>query len=185
MENERVAKRYAKSIFDLSKEKNLLDIIHKDFSQIKVLIGESKELRHLIQSPIINSLKKLEMLKKAFSNHFHSLTLTFMDIIFKRHRESILPFVAEEFLKLYQKENNITEVLLISAVPLSEEFIQQIKNKTENQLKTQVVFKYKIQPDMIGGFILRLDGKEYDGSIASKLRKLKRQFQDISFIDQI
>ncbi len=185
MENERIAKRYAKSIFDLSKEKNLLDIIHKDFSHIKTLVEESKELRLLIQSPIINSYKKLEMLKKAFSNHFHALTITFMDIVFKRHRESILPYVAVEFVKLYQKENNITEVLLISAAPLSEDFVLQVKNKTENKLKSQVVFKYKIQPDIIGGFILRFDGKEYDGSIASKLRKLKRQFQDITFIDQI
>lgn len=185
MENERVAKRYAKSIFDLSKEKNLLDIIHKDFSHLKTLVEESKELRLLIQSPIINSYKKLEMIKKAFSNHFHTLTLTFMDIVFKRHRESILPNVAEEFVKLYQKQNNITEVLLISAAPLSDEFIQQVKIKTENKLKTQVVFKYKIQSEIIGGFILRFGGKEYDGSIASKLRKLKRQFQDITFIDQI
>jgi F-type H+-transporting ATPase subunit delta len=185
MENERVAKRYAKSIFDLSKEKNLLDTIHKDFSHLKTLVQESKELRLLIQSPIINSFKKLEIIKKAFSHHFNTLTLTFMDIIFKRHRESLLPFVADEFIRLYQKEHNITEVLLISAAPLSEEFVQQVKNKIENKLKTQVVFKYKIQPDIIGGFILRLGGKEYDGSVASKLRKLKRQFQDISFVDQI
>lgn len=185
MENERVAKRYAKSIFGLSKEKNLLETIHKDFAHIRTLVRESKEFRLLIQSPIINSLKKLEVIKKTFSNHFHTLTLTFMDIIFKRHREALLPFVAEEFTKLYQKENNITEVLLISAAPLSEEFVQQIKNKVESKLKTQVVFKYKIEPEIIGGFVLRFDGKEYDGSIASKLRKLKRQFQDTLFVVQI
>lgn len=185
MENERVAKRYAKSIFDLSKEKNLLDTIYQDFAHIQNLIRESKELRFLIQTPIINSIKKLEMLKKAFSNHFHNITITFLDILFRRHRESILPSVAEEFIKLYQKEKNITEVLLISASPLSEDFVQQLKNKIESKLQTQVIFQFKIEPEIIGGFILRFHGKEYDGSVASKLRKLKRQFQDISFVDQI
>ncbi len=185
MENERIAKRYAKSIFDLSKEKNILETIHNDFNNLKTLVQESKELRLLIQSPIINSLKKLEMLKKAFSNHFHTLTLTFMDILFKRHREAILPDIVAEFIKLYQKENNITEVLFISATQLSDDFMQQVKNKAESKLNTHVIFKHKIQPEIIGGFILRFEGKEYDGCVASKLNKLKRQLQDITFVDQI
>jgi len=185
MENERIAKRYTKSIFDLSKEKNLMEVIHKDFEFLKNLIDQSKEFRFLIQSPIINSLRKLEMLKKALTNHLHTLTLTFMDILFKRHREAVLPFVADEFTKLYQKEHNITEVKVISAMELSENLMSTIKNKTEKLLNASVILKSKIQPDIIGGIILRFDGKEFDGSIASKLNKLKRQFQDISFIDQI
>jgi F-type H+-transporting ATPase subunit delta len=185
MENERVAKRYAKSIFDLSKEKNLLESIHKDFAYIHSLINESKEFRLLIQSPIINSIRKLEILNKALSNQLNAMTFTFMDIVFKRHREAILPLVANEFIKLYQKEKNITEVTLISASELSNNFISDVQNKVEKLLNTTVSLKYKIQPEIIGGFILRFEGKEYDGSIASKLNKLKRQFQDISFIGQI
>lgn len=185
MEAERIAKRYAKSIFDLATEKNLVESLHKDMLQLQELFQNSREFRLLINSPIIHSIRKLEIVQKAIGSHIDNLTETFITLLFKRHREYTLPFIAKEVIALYQKSKNIYEVELISAATLNDNFKNILKMKIENKLHAHAQFKEIINPEIIGGFIVRFDGKEYDASVASKLNTLKRQFEDISFVDQI
>lgn len=185
MEAERIAKRYAKSIFDLAIEKNLVEPLYKDMIELQELFQHSREFRLLVNSPIIHSIRKLEIIQKAIGNNIDKLTHSFISLLFKRHREYTLPFITKEVIALYLKSKNIFEVDLISASSLGENFKNALKSKIEQKIKGHIQFKEVINPEVIGGFIVRFDGKEYDASIASKLNTLKRQFEDISFVDQI
>ena len=94
----------------------------------------------------------------------------------KRRREALLGGIIIEFIRLYHLHRNETLVELISASPLSDAEKKAIKFKIEGQLQTTVLFQESLNPELIGGFELKIGAKLYDGSVQSALRKLKKQF---------
>lgn len=185
MIQDRIAKRYAKSIFDLCKEKSLIKPIYDDFVNLKNVFDNATEVIAFLNSPIIRSEKKFSILEKMFSGHLNDLTMSFIKLVSARGREAVLPFVANEFIALYNADQNLTVVELICAIAMEDTQKKAIVSTFETKLKTSVILKEKIDPSIIGGFIVKVAGKQYDNSVASTLRKLKRDFKENQYIDLI
>lgn len=185
MIQDRIAKRYAKSIFDLCKEKSLIKPIYDDFVNLKNVFDEAEDVIAFLNSPIIRSEKKFSILERIFAGHLNELTISFIKLVSARGREGVLPYVANEFIALYNLDQNLTVVELVSAVAMEETQKKAIVSTFETKLKTTVILKEKIDASIIGGFIVRVAGKQYDNSVASSLRKLKRDFEENQYIDLI
>ncbi len=169
-----VASRYAKSLLELSVEKNNLDTINKDMVQLSDICKESKDLVNLLNNPVVNSDKKNDVFDKLFKGKIDELSLSFIHLITRKNREDLLPGIAESFTNLYKKHKHILDVELISATQLEEtvksKIIEKVKSKYDGFTINLIE---KIDPSLIGGFIVKIEDKQIDTSIASQITNLK------------
>ncbi|PZX52590.1 ATP synthase F1 subunit delta [Algoriphagus chordae] len=177
MSNQRVASRYAKSIMELSLEKGRLEEVHTDFLRLTALADSNHELSAVLKNPIVNSDKKLNVLKALFAKGADPLTLTFFEIVSRKNREEILLDVAKEFENQYNLHKSIQVAEVTTTFPIGDklrkEFAEVVK---EISGKQSVQLVEKIDPALIGGYILKVNDRQLDESLSSKLRQLKTQF---------
>lgn len=169
-----VASRYAKSLLDLSIEKNILDKVNTDMVQLSEVCAESKELISVLNNPTINSDKKSDIFSALFKGKIEDVSLDFINLITKHSRESLIPTIAQSFTKLYKTHNNILDVELISAVALDEATKSKIMDKVKSHFDGATIqLTEKIDASILGGFIVKIGDKQIDSSVASQLTNLK------------
>jgi len=177
MSNQRVASRYAKSIMELSLEKGRLEEVHRDFLRLTALAASNHELSLVLKNPIVNSDKKLNVLKALFAKEAEPLTMTFFVIVSRKNREGILLDVAKEFENQYNLHMSIQVAEVTTTFPIDDilrkEFSEVVKEISGKKI---VQLVEKINPDLIGGYILKVNDRQLDESLSSKLRQLKAQF---------
>jgi F-type H+-transporting ATPase subunit delta len=173
----RVASRYAKSLLELSAEKGVLEAVHQDMIRLSEIGRSNQEFKVMLQSPLINSEKKLNILKAIFENEAAPLTLLFFKIISQKGREKVLLATAKEFHRQYNIHKGIQEAKIVTTFPIDDELRQSfIDIVKEISGKNTVELKEKIEEDLIGGFILTVGDKQIDESLNSKLKMLKLDF---------
>lgn len=183
MAGERVAVRYAKSLIDLGSEQNIIEDFHKDMTVLKEALS-NRDLHLLVKSPIVKADKKMAILKEIFGSSFNKVTMSFFDILTKKGREVILPEIATAFLDQYQILKHVTAVKLSTANPLNDGALEEIKKAllSSDSTDTNVEIETEVNPDLIGGFVLKIGDKLYDASVAYKLDQIKRKFTDNKYI---
>ena len=174
--------RYAKSLIALSIEKNELDVIYNDMILISETIENSKDLAVLLNSPVVKTDKKQEILTTIFGENTTELTKQFLLLISSRNREALIGDIANAFVRQYKVIKKIVVTEITSAVKLDaaqKKKILQLLNTDEN---SSVEVVENIRPDIIGGFIVRVDDKQIDASISRKLDNLKQDFSKNQYI---
>jgi F-type H+-transporting ATPase subunit delta len=186
MPQPRLASRYAKSLIDLSKEQNQLDVIYTDIVRLQSLCKESRDLLNLLRSPVIKADKKLAILEQTIFGGFNTLTAAFIRLLVQKGREAVLPEIASAFIEQYNQINDIHVVKLTTATPVSDDvkllFAQKVKEATSVK---KVELEAYVNESLIGGFQLELDGKLIDLSVARDLRDIQKQFGQNIYISTI
>jgi len=186
MLNPRLAARYAKSLIDLSIEKNQLEEVYKDMLYLQAVCKQSREFVNLLKSPVIHADKKEAILKSITDGKVGVLTDAFNKLLVNKGRESFLPEIIDAFIEQYKRNKNIHTIKLTTASPVSEELKQQIVNNVQQQTAfPNVELEAAVNEDLIGGFVLEFGGTLVDASVAYDLAKIKSQFQNNDFIYKI
>ncbi len=186
MPNPRLAGRYAKSLIDLSIERDELESVYKDVLYLGELIRLSPELVTILKSPVVNGDKKQKVLEALTAGKIGTTTASFNNLLIGKGRENYLPEIIVAFTEQYKVIRGIHSVSLTTAVPLSDEVKQLIirKIKESGNMK-EVELETTVQENIIGGFILEADGRRVDVSIAYDLANIKKQFANNDFIYRI
>jgi F-type H+-transporting ATPase subunit delta len=162
---------------ELSLEKEILEEVHADFVKLSTMVKGNRDLALMLDNPIISSEKKLKILNVLYATDAQKMTLSFFEIVSGKGRENILVDVANEFENQYNiyKSIQIAELTTTYAIDekLRKQFIELVKEISG--LKT-VQLVEKINPDLIGGYILKVNDRQLDESLSSKLRILKAEF---------
>ena len=172
----RISTRYAKSLIDLALERNELESVKNDIAYFDEAV-KNRDLYLLLQSPIINAGKKLSIIHAIFEKNIGKTTLAFFDII-KKGREMYLPEISVDFMKQYRDFNKISTVKLTTAAPLNASSLNEIKSKLLSSAVTMDKLEIieKVDPSIIGGFVIEVGDKLYDASISHKLEQFKKEF---------
>lgn len=176
MAQPRIAHRYAKSLMDLSRERESIDFAFADMELVLKACTESRELFRMLKSPVINTDKKIAIFKEIFSNKIASLSLDFFILIAKKRREKYIPEIAAAFVSQYKEEKGIKIAEVSSSIKLTEEMKNKIVELVAGKTKYIVELVEKINPSLIGGFILRVGDNQIDQSISTQIALLKRDF---------
>lgn len=173
----RIASRYAKSLLDLAVEQNKLDRVLEDIEAFQKAM-EVRDLHLLLKSPIVKPSKKGTILKEIFSGKFDELTMAFINIVVSKGRESLLSEIADTFVEQYREMKNISTVQLTTATPWTDAAIADIRKKLlgNDSAQSEVEIIAKVDPELIGGFVLEFEDKLYDASVAHKLDMLRKEF---------
>ena len=175
MKNIRAASRYAKALLDLTVEKKTEDEVYADMQLVNSVIDKSKDLELLLKSPVVKSDKKENILKEIFGEKIHKISFTFIKLIVSKGREFMLHDICESYLSQYKRHKNILEATIISANKLNEESKKKI-TQLLNPNGAKVDITEKIDPTLIGGFLVQVDDKQIDATIKGKLLQLKQEF---------
>lgn len=173
----RVASRYAKSLLDLAKDQSLLNELHKDMLLFSSVVEESRDFALMLKNPVITNEKKAAVLNKIFEGKVHPVTITFFDIIVRKSREMYLPAMAMEFHKQYNLLHNIGMASVATVFKLDQPLRQEFKDLVTHYTgKAEVELEEEVDEELIGGFLLKLEGKQVDESLKGKLKELSLKF---------
>jgi len=178
MSGSRAAIRYAKAILSFALEQNKEVEVNDDMLLIASTINENEDLQMLLNSPVIKSDLKKSTLKEVFSSKISSLSVGLIDLLIDNKRLSIISEVAKKYTILYDKLKGIEVAKVTTAVPLTKELNEQVLKKVKEITGKEATIENNVNPDIIGGFILRIGDVQYDASISNKLQVLRRQFEN-------
>lgn len=181
MSGTRAALRYAKAILSFAIDQNKEGDVNNDMLLIANTINDSEDLQLLLKSPVLKSDIKKAAVKEVFSNKISSLSIGLIDLLIDNKRLPILSDVAKKYTVIYDKLKGIEVAKVTTAVPLTEALEKQVLNKVKDITGKEATIESTVNPDIIGGFILRVGDVQYDASIANKLKALKRQFENESY----
>jgi F-type H+-transporting ATPase subunit delta len=186
MSNPRLATRYAKSLLDLSIEKGQMEEVFADMQWLQSVCKSNRDFVNLLKSPVITGDKKIKIVDAVAGGKLNTLTSAFNTLLIKKNRESVLPEIATAFINQYKEYKNIHTLKLTTATPVSEEvknaIIQQVKRTGGYE---NIELEETVDKNIIGGFILQVDDKLVDASIAFELKAIAKQFDDNQFIYKI
>ena len=177
MQNTKVTSRFAKALLQLAVEQNILEQVHVDMSQVLRICQTNNEFSRMLLSPIIKTYKKDSIITEIFKNNIQKLTLDILLLITRKRREIFLEAIAEQFISQYKELKNIKSVVVKTAVNIDENTKNKIIQSLINYTKSKIELIEEIDKNLLGGFVLMFDNKQYDASILSKLQKLSKQFE--------
>ena len=180
-----LATRYAKALFDLSIEMNLIDKVRDDMDLLLSVFNGSRDFRLMLKSPVISDDKKNAVIKAIFTDKIHELTSRFFRLIVKKHREKNLDEIARQYIILFNEFKNITVVHLKSAVPITDELRQKFIRIMEGHTKGKVELIEQVDPQLLGGFVLSFGDRQFDASLQKDISDLKHEFEANPYIREI
>ena len=180
----KAATRYAKSLIDLSLEQGALETVYQDMLFIHDTCEKNRELIVFLNSPIIKTDKKIEVLHAVFNN-LGKLSKSFVDLIARKRRENYLPEIAAEFISHYKKHKKILTAIVTTAVGLDDTLRKQVLDLVKQGNNNEVELVEKIDKNIIGGLILRVGDKQIDSSILRKIKSLTRTFSENPYIKEL
>lgn len=171
----RVAKRYAKALFSLAQDENILDTISLDLDQMTELGEQNDAFSALLANPLINEKDKLSALLEIFSGKVEPTTLSFLKLLADKKRIAFLPAISQEFKEMKLAHANQVQGELISAVALTPDQVSAIKMRIEGITGKVVLLAEKLDQALLGGFIVKVEGLVLDNSIRYQLSKLREK----------
>jgi len=177
MSENKAASRYAKSIIDLSIETKSLEEVKSDMALVSKVIGENSQLEAILNNPIVPIDKKAGILSDLFLDKVHPITSSFMKLMVNKGRSSILYSASKQVVTQYNELKGIVTAEVTSATALTASSRAEIIDIVKREIgANEVIIKEKVNDDLIGGFILKVEDKQFDASIAGGLNKLKKEF---------
>ena len=186
MLNPRLAQRYAKSLIDLSKELGQLEIVINDIKLLDAICSKSRDFVLMLRSPIITADRKFKIISKVTGDKVSKTTQTFIKLLCSKNRESILTEIISSFIEQYNKIKGIHKVKITSAIPLSNDSKNYFIKKIEAAAHIRYIkLETNVNPALIGGFLLEMDGRLVDASILRDLNDVKKQFANNDYIHKL
>ena len=169
-----ISTRYAKSLIKVGEDKQCLDSLRADMELIYATINENVIFRQVLDNPVVKPMQKRKVMTELLEKRVHPLTLNFISIIIHNRREFLLADVARDFIDLYEKVKGIKRAHIVSASGMDEMSKKQLLQQLNVLFKADVQMTAETNPDLIGGFILRVGDQQYDASLSSALQRMRK-----------
>lgn len=166
-------KQYAKALFEIAKEDKLLQSCKESFDLFITLLDQEDDFRLLLTSPKISLDNKKDLIKKSFKNVDDNF-IYFIFVLLDNGRIEIVKDIYNSFVNLYNESNMIKNVVVLSSLELDSKEFKKLKNSLENYYAGyKVIIENKIDPSVIGGYHILVNGLSIDLSVKHKIDSLK------------
>lgn len=150
----------------------------RTYDEVKRLIGYYREdatLREALFSPVLSAEKKLGFVCRSFGGRPCAALEAFIRLVLRHHREHYLYFMLYSYRGLYKERHNIRDAVLQTAAPVGEEFVERLCRVAEARTHSEVHIRREVHPELVGGFVFRIDDVLIDASLAAQLKLLRRK----------
>jgi F-type H+-transporting ATPase subunit delta len=170
---EEIAQVYARSLFEVAKEQSKLDVVKEQLGQFADALDGNRELSIYFFSPYFSTTEKKDGLGKLLEGA-DDVVGNFLALLIENHRMPVIFRVRREYDVLWEQENKRLPVTVTSAVALDESTVKSIGDAIGRQTGQQVELTANVDPDVLGGLIVRVGNSILDASIRNRLENLRR-----------
>lgn len=175
MKLSRASSRYAKAILDLAIDKKEAAAVNEEMKSVLTTVHKNKELQEFLKSPVVKTEQKRNALRQIFSKS-SAITLGAFDLVVNNQRADILQDIATQYILLFEELNKRSVATVTTAVEITAEIEAKVLAKAKELAGSEVTLEKKIDPSIVGGFILRVGDKEINASVQNTLGELRREF---------
>jgi F-type H+-transporting ATPase subunit delta len=176
MNETKIANRYAKALFDLALELGLIEKVREDAQLLHEVCNSNKDFVFMLRSPVIRVDKKSLVIREIFSKHLQEISLNFLMIITRNKRERLIPEIFAQFIEIYKVHNNIISVEITTVSKIDETLRTKILSLLEKRANATIDLTEKLDEEIIGGFVIAYEDKQYDASILKQIKNLRQEF---------
>ena len=170
---EEIAQVYARSLFEVAREQDKLDTLRDQLGQFADALQEDRDLQVFFFSPYFSAGEKKDGLGRAVSGADPAL-VNFLELLIENHRMPVIFRVRRDYDALWEQENRLLPVSVTSAVELDEATVRQIGDKIAEQTGRKVDLSAQVEPDILGGIVVRVGNAVLDASVRNRLEQLRK-----------
>jgi F-type H+-transporting ATPase subunit delta len=171
---EEIAQVYSRSLFEVAREQDKLDEIRDQLGEFADVLAEERNMQLFFFSPQFSTEEKKEGLHKAVEGADEVL-VNFLELLLEKHRMPAIFRIRREFDERWRQENKLLPVQVTSAVELDEDTVRKIGDEIGEQTGRKVDLVSRVDPDILGGIVLRVGNSILDASIRNRLEQLRKQ----------
>jgi ATP synthase F1 delta subunit len=171
---EEIAQVYARSLFEVAQEQDKLDVVRDQIGEFADALDRSRELQTFFFSPYFSTEEKKQGLDKAVEGE-DDVVRNFLAVLIENHRMPALFRIRRELDAMWREVNKLLPVQVTSAVELDEAVTRQIGEEIGRQTGRKVELSTNVDPDVLGGIVLRVGNSILDASIRTRLDRLRKQ----------
>ena len=171
---EEIAQVYSRSLFEVAKDQDKLDAIRDQLGEFTDALNDNRELQVFLFSPYFSTVEKKEGLHKVLDGADPAFQ-NFLDLLVEKHRMPTLFRIRRQFEERWQEENRLLPVSVTSAIELDDETVEQISSRIAEQTDRKIELTTDVNPEILGGIVLRVGNSILDASIRNRLEQVRRQ----------
>jgi F-type H+-transporting ATPase subunit delta len=170
-----IPQRYAKALYKYSLDKGTTAIVYAEMKTVVAAFEANPTLHKTLANPFVNRADKENLLLSAAGGLIEDGYKRFVKLIIEKRREALAYQMALAYLKIYREDNNISKVEIVTAAKLDEAHMNRLKQMLENAFANRTFeISEKIDPDIIGGFLLNVDSVRMDASLKNEIEQLRQ-----------
>lgn len=170
---EELAQVYGRSLFEVAREHGKLDLLREQLAQFADALDEHRELSVFFFSPYFSTKEKRESLGRVLEGADELLT-NFLGVLIENHRMPVIFRIRHEYERLWKEENRLLAVQITSAIALDEQTTDSLGKTIGERAGRRVSLQARVDPDILGGIVLRVGNSILDASIRNRLEQLRR-----------
>ena len=171
---EEIAEVYARALFEVAKEHDVLDRVHDEIGEFAEALSHDRTLQVFLFSPYFSSEEKRDGVTKIVSDADERV-VNFLELLAERHRMPVLFRIKRDFDALWAEENKLLPVTVTSAIELDEALVDEIGKRIEEQTGRRVELSSNVDPEVLGGLMVRVGNMVLDGTVRNRLERLRKQ----------
>jgi len=171
---EEIARVYARSLFEVAKTHGNIDVVREQLGQFADAVDGDRDLQVFLFSPYFSTEEKKAGLDRAVIDA-EPIVRNVLELLVEKHRMPAIFRIRREFDRLWEDENKLLPVQITSAITLDDALVEQLTAKIGEQTGRKVALTTTVDPDVIGGIVMRVGNNILDASIRTRLESLRKQ----------
>jgi F-type H+-transporting ATPase subunit delta len=171
---EEIAQVYGRALFEAAQDADKLDDVREQVGEFADALDANREMSVFFFSPYFSTEEKKDGLGKVIDGA-EDIVRNFLELLIEKHRMPALFRIRREYDSLWEEENKLLPVEVTSAIELDPETVEQIGDKIGERTGRKVQLESKVDPDILGGIVVRVGDRILDASIANRLESLRKQ----------
>ena len=171
---EDIAQVYSRALFDVAKEQDKLDELREQLGEFTDAVNDNRDLRVFFFSPYFSTEEKREGLERVLEGADEAF-VNFLGVLLENHRMPAIFHIRRQYDELWEEENRLLPVQITSAIELDDDTVAHIGDTIGEQTGQRVDVSSRVDPDILGGLVLRVGNSILDASIRNRLERLRRQ----------
>jgi F-type H+-transporting ATPase subunit delta len=168
-----LAKVYARALFEVAREHGRLDVLREQLGQLADAIDEHRELAVFFFSPYFSTQEKQDALGRVLDDADEHL-INFLRLLIENHRMPVIFRIRAQYEQLWEEENRMLAVEITSAIELDQATTESLGRRIGERAGRKVMLAARVDPDILGGIVLRVGNSILDASIRNRLEQLRR-----------
>lgn len=176
MKDALVATRYSRALFELGEKEQKLAEIDQTLHWVATFLADHPQVFLLVSNPTLSEEEKSHLAQSILSDTAPELLRRFFKVLIEKKRFCLLPEIQKIFHKCFEQKQGIQEVEIASVIGFSPVFLEKLRDILRKKLRSEIRLIPKTEPDLLGGFVLRFDGKEVDCSFKNRIEEIQQKF---------